>query len=172
VPASVVELGGGRGQAVRFLLDAYDGLAVAPGKGPAHGHAVEEILRHYGHDERTQIAGLLHDVLEDTGRSVDDLRAAAGDDVAAMVAALTEEPGIRHYGPRKRALRLRVAAAGRPVVDIALADKIDTLRQALSTGAAVSGRKLAHYRATLEIARSAGAPEQMCGDLDVLLALF
>jgi (p)ppGpp synthase/HD superfamily hydrolase len=172
MPSSLVELGGGRAEIIRFVEDAYDGVRVATGKGPAHARAVEEILRYYGHGERTQLAGLLHDVVEDTGRGLDDVRAVAGDEVAAMVAALTEDADIAHYSPRKRALRLRIAAFGGPVVDIAIADKIDSLRHALATGATVSRRKLAHYRASLDLAVAAGVADAMCGDLAVLLDIF
>ena len=172
MPSSPVELGGGRAAIIRFVHDAYDDVEIEPGKGPAHARAVEEILRRYGHDERTLLAGLLHDVVEHTPRDVDDVRGVAGDEVAAMVAALTDDAAIAHYGPRKRALRMKVAAFGCPVVDIAIADKIDSLRHALSTGATVSASKLVHYRASLQLALIAGVAEEMCGDLGVLLALF
>jgi hypothetical protein len=60
-----------------------------------------------------------------------------------MVAALTEDESIEHYAPRKRLLRARVAAYGSPVVDVALADKIASLRYALVTGTTITHRKLA-----------------------------
>jgi hypothetical protein len=79
---------------------------------------------------------LLHEVVEDTRRGVDDVRGAFGDEVAEMVDALTEDDAVTHYFPRKRALR--VASAGSPVVDVALADKIATLRHAVITGTRVT----------------------------------
>jgi hypothetical protein len=84
------------------------------------------------------------------------VRDSFGEDVAAMVATLTEDDGIDHYFPRKRALRGKIAAAGSPVVDVALADKIATLRHTLITGTRLTKRKLAHYRATLQLALAAG----------------
>jgi hypothetical protein len=44
------------------------GVCTPPGKGVPHAHAVADRLREHGYDENVQIAGLLHDVMEDTGR--------------------------------------------------------------------------------------------------------
>jgi (p)ppGpp synthase/HD superfamily hydrolase len=57
--------------AVDFVIDAYEGVAVRPGKGLPHAQAVADILRDAGADERTQVAALLHDVVEDTPRDVE-----------------------------------------------------------------------------------------------------
>ena len=105
-----------------------------PGKGLPHAQAVADVLRRAGYDEDTQILALLHDVVEDTPRTVDDVRDAFGEPMAAMVGALTEDPSIKRYAQRKRDLRARTVAAGSPVVDVAVADKIASLRHALLTG--------------------------------------
>jgi (p)ppGpp synthase/HD superfamily hydrolase len=155
--------------AMRFLADAYDGVAVRPGKGLPHAQAVCAIVREAGHDERIQVVALLHDVLEDTPRTREDVRARFGAEVASMVAALTEDPAIKRYAARKRDLRARAVAAGAPVLDVALADKIASLRTAARTGAAVSAHKLSHYRATLQLGRGAGASAMLCAQLEDLL---
>jgi hypothetical protein len=69
-------------------------------------------------------------------------------------------------------LRARVAAYGSPVVDVALADKIASLRYALVTGTTITHRKLAHYRATRRLAMAAGAAAPFCDQLDELLVRF
>jgi (p)ppGpp synthase/HD superfamily hydrolase len=161
-----------RDRAARLLLDAYRHVTAPPGKGLAHARTVEGILGRLGYDEPTQLAGLLHDVVEDTPIQLEDVRAAAGDEVAAMVAALTEDTRILDWELRKRALRLRVAAVGSPVVEIALADKIATLRNALATGTTVPRRLLAHYHETLELALPARVADELCGELGVLLAVL
>ena len=84
--------------------DAYDGVSVRPGKGLPHAQAVADVLRRAGSDERAQLLALLHDVVEDTPRTIDDvrerLRRADGRD------------GRRpHRGPVDQALR---AAQARP----------------------------------------------------------
>ena len=119
-----------RAQAIAFLIDAYEGVRTAPGKGLPHAQAVADILRDGGYDRRVQVVGLLHDVVEDTPRSIQDVRDGFGETIAAMVEALTEDDSIHNYAQRKRALRAQVIGAGTTVMDIALADKIASLQHA------------------------------------------
>ncbi len=158
-----------RAEAIRFLTDAYDGVTVRPGKGLPHARAVAAVLRRAGGDERAQLVGLLHDVVEDTPRTIDELRERFGEAIAAMVGALTEDPAIKRYAQRKRALRSAIAAAGSPAVDVALADKIASLREARLAGVPLSDRKLRHYHATLQLALAAGLATGLCRQLEGLL---
>jgi len=158
-----------RAEAISFLIDAYDGVGVRPGKGLPHAQAVADVLRRAGYDDQTQMVGLLHDVVEDTQRTVGDVRDEFGEPIATMVGALTEDPTIRHYTQRKRDLRSRTVAAGPPAVDVAIADKIATLRHAALTGSPVTDRKLRHYRATLQLALAAGLATALCLQLESLL---
>jgi guanosine-3',5'-bis(diphosphate) 3'-pyrophosphohydrolase len=159
-----------RAEAVAFLIAAYHGVAVRPGKGLPHAEAVADVLRSAGYDDDAQLVGLLHDVVEDTPRTVDDVRDEFGSDVAATVGALTEDPAIRHYTQRKRDLRARTVAAGSPAVDVAVADKIASLRHALITGRRVSPRKLRHYTVLLQLALTAGLATGLCDQLEQLIA--
>ena len=158
-----------RACAIQLAIDAYDGVPVRPGKGLPHAQAVADIVATTGAEERVQIAALLHDVVEDTATTVDEVREALGDPVADMVDALTEDPGIKRYAQRKRALRGQIAAAGPAVVDVALADKIATLRHAAITRTPVSQRKLSHYRASLRVGVAAEASPILTEELDRLL---
>ncbi|MDA8446316.1 HD domain-containing protein [Paracidovorax valerianellae] len=86
-----------------------------------HLDAVAAVLAPYGED--AQVIGYLHDVVEDTGATVDDVRARFGDLVAECVALLTDEPGetrkerktktyaklARVTGPQTLALVVKVA---------------------------------------------------------------
>ena len=159
-----------RADAIAFLIEAYEGVGVRSGKGLPHAQAVADVLRRAGYDDGTQVLALLHDVVEDTPRTVDDVRGAFGEPIAAMVDALTEDPSIRHYAQRKRDLRARCVGAGSPVVDVAVADKIATLRHALATETRVSDRKLRHYTITLQLALTAGLAVALCRQLDGLIA--
>jgi (p)ppGpp synthase/HD superfamily hydrolase len=170
VPTAVPQRLASRAGAIRFLIDAYAGARVRPGKGLPHAQTVADVLGEAGGDETTQLAGLLHDVVEDTPRTLEDVRDAFGDEVSSLVAALTEDEEIERYANRKRALRKQIEAAGSPVVDIAVADKVATLRHAVVTGTKISKRKLAHYRAVLEIGEAAGTPERLSEELGELLA--
>jgi len=156
--------------AVDFAVGAYTGVQVRPGKGLPHAEAVADILRADGADESTQVAALLHDVVEDTSLTVEDVRAAFGDRIARMVGALSEDPSIKRYAARKRALRCHVAAAEPATMDISLADKIASLRQAAITGESISTRKLSHYRSTLRLAQASGASTRLVAQLERLLS--
>jgi (p)ppGpp synthase/HD superfamily hydrolase len=151
-----------RAHAIAFLLDAYDGVPTEPGKGLPHAQAVADVLRDAGYDPVVALAGLLHDVVEDTDRSVDDVETHFGHTVARTVAELTEDDGIRGYGRRKQALRDQLRAAGSPALDIALADKIATLNHALITGTRIRARKLDHYRAVVQLGRDGGVGDALC----------
>jgi hypothetical protein len=158
-----------RAHAIVFLLDAYDGLPTEPGKGLPHAQAVADVLRQAGYDPVIQLAGLLHDVVEDTDRSVADVEMHFGHTVAQFVAELTEDDGIRGYGRRKRALRDQLRAAGSPALDIALADKVATLNHALITGTRIRARKLDHYRAVVQLGRDGGVGGALCRRVEGLL---
>jgi (p)ppGpp synthase/HD superfamily hydrolase len=159
-----------RPEAIAFLIDAYEGVEVRPGKGLPHAQAVADVLRRAGSGEGTQVLALLHDVVEDTPRTIDDIRQAFGEPMAERVGALTENASMRLYAQRKRDLRSRTIAAGSPVVDVALADKIASLRHALLTQTKISDRKLRHYTVMLQLALTANLAPGLCRQLDELIA--
>ena len=158
-----------RPDATAFAVAAYDGVTVRPGKGMPHATAVADVLRRTGYGEDAQTLAILHDVVEDTRRTVDDVGDAFGTPMADMVGALSEDPTIRHYAQRKRDLRARTMAAGSPVVDVAVADKIASLEEALANGTTLSDRKLRHYTVMLQLALTAGLAPALCKQLDALI---
>ena len=58
------------------------------------------------------------------------------------------------------------------MVDVALADKVASLRHALLTGIPLSDRKLRHYRSTLQLALAAGLATALCLQVQDLLGEF
>ncbi len=66
----------------------------------AHPVAVAGLLTELKLDEATIIAGLLHDVVEDTDTPVDEIRQRFGDDVAELVDGVTKLPRLSGEGPR------------------------------------------------------------------------
>jgi (p)ppGpp synthase/HD superfamily hydrolase len=144
--------------ASKFLAGAYDGVAVKRGKGVPHARAVASALRLVGCSGEVQLAGLLHDVVEDTTWTVGDLDARFGRPVAELVQAVTEDDAIADYRARKRALREQIARAGADAIDIALADKVATLDYVLSSGAKLPKRKRAHYEAVAALGVQAAHP--------------
>jgi (p)ppGpp synthase/HD superfamily hydrolase len=171
VPTSPVTSEISRADAIRFVIDAYDGVPTRSGKGLAHARAAADALRSAGCSELAQMVALLHDVVEDTPRTVDDVRASFGEPVASMVDALTEDTSISHDAQRKRTLRSRIVGAGSPVIEVSIADKIASLRDALVTDTPISKRKLSHYRTTLQLSLAAGANDLLCAQLEDLLTV-
>ena len=74
-----------------------------------HPRMVAATLAARDYDEATLAAALLHDVVEDSDTTVEELRAEFGDEVADLVAALSDDESIESYRDRKDEHRRRVA---------------------------------------------------------------
>ena len=92
-----------------------------------HPLAVAERLAELGLPDEVLAAALLHDVVEDSGLEVEDIRRASGDPVAEIVDALTDDESIDSYEERKREHRARVEAAGDGALPIYAADKLTNI---------------------------------------------
>ena len=129
-----------------------------------HPMAVAMILDRAGFDEDVVIAGLLHDLVEDTDVSLDEIRASFGDDVAETVAACSEvklDPTGRKrpWADRKRDHLETLKSATLATKAVILADKQHNLasialdleegRHVWSTFNAPRPDVLAYYRASL-----------------------
>jgi (p)ppGpp synthase/HD superfamily hydrolase len=93
-----------------------------------HPVAVAELLAAHGYDEQTVAAALLHDVVEDSEASVEDVAARFGQPVADLVAALTEDESIEPFERRKEAHRRHAAEVGGDALAIYAADKLSNIR--------------------------------------------
>jgi (p)ppGpp synthase/HD superfamily hydrolase len=132
---------------------------------PFIGHpcAVGELLEQAGFDEEVVAAAVLHDVVEDSEIEPAEIERRFGERVAALVAAMTEDPAITDYHERKRAQRAQVEAAGSDAIAIYAADKLANLRDVRRAyareGEAIRSRfqvpveeRIAIWRADLEMA--------------------
>ncbi len=103
-----------------------------------HPLAVKKILEEWGMDEDTIIAGVLHDTVEDTSLTLEDIRKEFGESVAFLVDGVTKlstaRTGMRDidtYLPatRDNFLRLMIALGDDiRVLIIKLADRLHNLR--------------------------------------------
>lgn len=93
-----------------------------------HPIAVARLLSDSGYNGPIIAAAYLHDVVEKTPVELDEIRTRFGPEVASLVDSLSEDPAIDGYGPRKRALRKRVLAAGRDPIIIYAADRVANMR--------------------------------------------
>jgi (p)ppGpp synthase/HD superfamily hydrolase len=93
-----------------------------------HPIAVARLLSEQGLDGPILAAAYLHDTVEKTPVELAEIEKRFGDEVAAVVDALTEDPDVDGYGARKRALRAKVLAADRNSILIYAADRVANLR--------------------------------------------
>jgi (p)ppGpp synthase/HD superfamily hydrolase len=116
-----------------------------------HPQAVATVLAEHGFGEEVLAAALLHDVVEDSEATVEEVRERFGEPVASLVDALSDDESIADYRARKDEHRDRVAAAGGDALAIYCADKltnIGTLREAY----AVEGEAVAEeFRVPLDL---------------------
>lgn len=125
--------------AIKFATEAHNGQKRKSGDPYiVHPLAVMKILEDWGMDEDTVIAGVLHDTVEDTEVTLDDIKNEFGESVAFLVDGVTKlskaRSGMRDidtYLPQTRdnLLRLLVATgADIRVLIIKLADRLHNLR--------------------------------------------
>ncbi len=134
-----------------------------------HPFAVALILDRAGFDEEVAIAGLLHDLVEDTDVTLEQIRDGFGDRVAAIVDACSEvkldaDGARRPWIDRKRDHLAALAGATDDVRAVTLADKLHNLlsirldlldgRPVWSTFNAGRDQVLWCYRAMVEACRS------------------
>ena len=93
-----------------------------------HPVAVAECLAEQGFSEEVLAAGLLHDVVEDSELTVDQIRERFGERVAELVDVLTDDASIESYELRKREHRERVREADDEALAIFAADKLANVR--------------------------------------------
>ena len=126
-------------KAIEVAKQAHEGQLRKTGEPYiVHPLAVKKILEEWGMDEDTVIAGILHDTVEDTDLTLDDIRNDFGESVAFLVDGVTKlstaRDGMRDidtYLPatKDNFLRLMIALGDDiRVLIIKLADRLHNLR--------------------------------------------
>jgi (p)ppGpp synthase/HD superfamily hydrolase len=92
-----------------------------------HPRMVAATLAAGGYPDTTVAAALLHDVVEDSDTTVEELRTEFGDQIADLVAALSDDESIESYRERKDEHRRRVAAVDGDALAIYAADKLTNM---------------------------------------------
>ena len=125
--------------AIEVAKAAHDGQTRKTGEPYIiHPLAVKKILEEWGMDEDTIIAGVLHDTVEDTGLTLEDIKTDFGETVAFLVDGVTKLSTARNgmrdidtYLPatKDNFLRLMIALGDDiRVLIIKLADRLHNLR--------------------------------------------
>ena len=134
-------------RAIVFAVHAHAGTE-RRGKGfPYIVHPMEavEIVATMTNDQEL-LAAALHDTVEDTDTTVEQIRAAFGNRVAEIVAMESDEPlqesdSPENWRARKQAAIDRLATASRDAKMVALGDKLSNMR-AIARDYAIQGDKL------------------------------
>lgn len=93
-----------------------------------HPLSVARILIEQKLDEHIVVAGILHDTLEDTEVSQNELLGRFGDRVANLVASVSEYEASESWEVRKRNTIHTIETASDEIVWIECADKLDNIR--------------------------------------------
>lgn len=137
-------------RALIIAAQAHDGQLDKAGQ-PYILHPLRVMLAQT--DETARIVGLLHDVVEDSSITLNDLAADFSPPVVAAVDALSRRDGESYDGYIDRVMTNRLARL------VKRADLLDNLNRS-RTGGAVSSEKIAQYRAALKrLDEAAAAPD-------------
>src|SRR5881275_1521588 len=141
-------------RAFRFAAEAHEGQQRRSGEAfIRHPWGAAMILAELRQDEQTIAAALLHDVVEDTGTDIDEVRSEFGDEIAQLVEGVTKLTRI-HFQSREQAeaenYRKMIAAmvGDERVILIKLADRLHNMRTIEYLG---KQKQLQKARETLEV---------------------
>jgi guanosine-3',5'-bis(diphosphate) 3'-pyrophosphohydrolase len=121
-------------RAFRYAAEHHEGQKRRSGEEfVRHPWEVAKICAELHLDEQTVAAALLHDVVEDTGAELEDLRAEFGDEIAQLVEGVTKLTRIqfqtREQAQAENYRKMIVAMADDPrVIPIKLADRLHNMR--------------------------------------------
>lgn len=115
--------------AIRYATDCHRGQTRKGTNTPFIMHPLEvmQILHGMNADTNLLIAGLLHDVVEDTDTTIEEIRATFGDDVADLVGGHTEDK-TKTWEERKATEMKETLVAPLRLKMLVLADKLANMR--------------------------------------------
>jgi len=116
-----------------------------------HPMRVASLLDEHEYRQEVLAAALLHDVVEDSETTLEELRAEFGDEVAGLVGALTDDESIDSYRERKAEHRERVAAADGEAMAIYGADKLTNTSTLRATYAEEGEEVRREFKVPLEL---------------------
>lgn len=120
-------------EAIEIAAQAHDGQFRKGTSTPyiTHPYAVGLLLMEVGCSETLIIAGILHDTVEDTDMTLEDIRKNFGDSVADIVDGCSENKSLR-WRERKTERIDALKTASTEVCIVTCADKLHNLRTVIS----------------------------------------
>lgn len=116
--------------AIEFAAKAHSGQYRKGTKLPyiVHPLGVARILIEHECPDEVVVAGVLHDTVEDTAITLEDIRRSFGDRVAQIVQAASEPDKADTWENRKRHTIEYLKTAPADVLLVSIADKLDNMR--------------------------------------------
>lgn len=112
-------------RAIQYLVHSFESSGDNPKPVILHSTRVGMELYDRGYEKHVVVAGFLHDLVEDTDVTADQIRSRFGDDVANIVGATSYDDDIDDYLERHLDIYDRCFALGRPAVAVKAADLLD-----------------------------------------------
>lgn len=109
-----------------------------------HPFMVALTLTRFGFDDTVVAAGLVHDVPEDTAVTAEELRAELGDEVADIVAAVTNDDSLSWKDKKLKYIE-SVRAAGESAKAVSVADKIHNAQSLIENHAREGTALWSHF---------------------------
>jgi (p)ppGpp synthase/HD superfamily hydrolase len=169
-------------KAVRYAAKRHGGQRRVADGAPFVLHLLEvaSLLDRSGYPDEIVAAAVLHDTLEDTDASRNQLEVGFGARVAEFVAIVSDDPAIQGDEERKDEVRERVRNAHNEAVAVYAADKISKVRElrlfmSRNPDDPQIEIRLRRYRKSLEMLESqiphSRLTELLCFELDAIEAL-
>lgn len=117
-------------EAIEFAVHAHRGHIRKGTEIPYIFHPLNVGMRllEFGCSEVVVVAGILHDTLEDTPTTFEDIRTRFGDEAANLVSSVSEPDKTDTWENRKKHTLMSLETASKEVLLVALADKIDNIQ--------------------------------------------
>jgi len=111
-------------KAIDYATEKFDGLELEK---PVLQHSIRVGLKLMddGFAEKIVVAAILHDLVEDTPVTIEEIAEKFGADVAVLVSAVTKDPKIKSKSQQREELVRRSCEVGRDAIIIKLADVND-----------------------------------------------
>lgn len=129
-------------RAIQYLVHSFESSGDNPKPVILHSTRVGMDLYDRGYEKHVVVAGFLHDLLEDTDVTADEISSRFGSDVASIVAAASYDEEIDDYLERHRDIYERCFELGRDAVLVKAADILDNSEYYGAGGSAELRRNL------------------------------
>ena len=120
-------------KAIEFCCELHKGQTRKASVTPYASHPISVgfILHSAGYNEEVVIAGILHDILEDTIGTEEDITDLFGERVTFLVKGVTEDTSIKNWEQKKAKYLEHLKTAGNDVRAVSAADLLDNNRAML-----------------------------------------